>query len=449
MADLKVEHLAYAVTVDGDRRVLADASVVVHGGLITHVDKADRLADISADKVIDGSRLLAMPGMINGHLHISYAHAVRGIFPDDVKDRLAQVFLMQNAMTAEEEHVVTLLGLVEMLTTGTTTFVDPGTTRFPDAVLDAYRVAGCRVMTGEHVTDRDNPVNLPVYETGEAIARLEASIATLDGRLDGRMSAWTMPFSMQYCSPELLQAAKRIADENHTMMTLHHGGGLGKDGSAPTRVLADLNVLGPNVMLSHCMGLTEEEIAIVADTGATVVMCPSTVVKSAGGIADNGRLPELLAAGVPVALGTDSVNSSNFTDLVRSMQLASTVYKDARSDTSLVSPETSVELATRTGALAVGRPDLGALEVGRRADIVLFDTSKPHWRGLTDPVRNLVHSATGDSVHTVLVDGKVTVENGRPTFVDDLWGLIEQVEAAGVRIRSSTGVKHPSGWPVT
>lgn len=449
MTDLKIENLAYAVTVDADRRVLSDASVIVDDGVITHVDKAAALAAVTTDKVIDGSKLLALPGMVNGHLHISYAHAVRGIFPDDVKDRLAQVFLMQTAMTAEEEYAVTLLGLVEMLTTGTTTFVDPGTTRFPDAVFDAYRAAGCRVMTGEHVTDRDNPVNLPVYETSDAIGRLESSVEALDGQLDGRMTAWTMPFSMQFCSPELLQAAKRIADDHNTMMTLHHGGGLGKDGPAPTKVLADLGVLGPNVMLSHCMGLTDEEVAIIADTGTTVVMCPSTVVKSAGGIADNGRLPELLAADVPVALGTDSVNSSNFTDLVRSMQLASTVYKDARADTSLVSPEASVELATRTGALAVGRPDLGVIEVGRQADIVLFDTSRPHWRGLTDPIRNLVHSATGDSVHTVLVDGQVVVENGRATFVDDLWGLIEQVEAAGVRIRAATGITHPSGWPVT
>jgi cytosine/adenosine deaminase-related metal-dependent hydrolase len=90
---------------------------------------------------------------------------------------------------------------------------------------------------------------------------------------------------------------------------------------------------------------------------------------------------------------------------------------------------------------------LGAIEVGRRADLVLFDTSRPHWRGLTDPVRNLVYSATGDSVDTVIVDGRVVVEAGRPTFVDDLWPLIEQVEKAGARIRSTTGIDHPSAWP--
>ncbi len=446
---LKIEHLEFAVTVDAGRRVISDATIHVADGVITAVEKSEALVDLPADRVIDGRRKVATPGFLNGHLHISYAHAVRGIFPDDVQDRLAQVFLMQSAMTAEEEYVTTLLGLTEMLLTGTTTLVDPGTTRFPEATLAAYEAAGCRVMIGEHVTDRANAVNLPVYETADAIGAMQRSVASLDGRLDGRVRAWTMPFSLQVCSGELLQAAKAIADETATMMTLHHGGSMGRSGPSPTRQLADLGVLGPNVVLSHCMGLSDEEVRIIADTGATVVMCPSTVTKSGGGIAEHGRLPELLEAGVAVALGTDSVNSSNFTDLVRVMQLAATVYKDARGDTRLVPPETAVELATRTGAAALGVGDrLGAVEVGRRADIVLFDTARPQWRGLTDPVRNLVHSSSGDSVDTVIVDGRVVVDAGRATFVEDVWALIEDVERAGARIRHATGISHPTSWPI-
>ncbi len=448
MADLKIENLAFAITVDAGRRVIRDAAIVVDDGLITHVDKTEALAAITADKVIEGRRMVAIPGMLNGHLHISYAHAVRGIFPDDVEDRLAQVFLMQASMTPDEEYATTLLGLTEMVMTGTTTLVDPGTTRFPDAVMAAYEAVGCRVITGEQVTDRENPINLPVYETSEAIARIERSVQALHDRLGGRMTAWTMPFSMQVCSPELLVAAKAVADRYATTMTLHHGGAMGRPGPTPTRELADLGVLGPNVVLSHCMGLADEELSIIADTGASVVMCPSTVVKAAGGIGAHGRLPELVEAGVPVALGTDSVNSSNFTDLVRSMHLAATLYKDARADTSLLQPETVLELATRTGATALGMADtVGAIEVGGKADVVLFDTSRPQWRALTDPVRNLVYSATGDSVDTVIIDGRVKVEGGQPTFVQDLWPLIEQVERAGARIRAATGINHPSAWP--
>ena len=449
-ADLKITDIEFLVTVDAERRVIRDGAVVIDGGRFTHVDTTAALADHEAERVIDGRRTVATPGFLNGHLHISYAHAVRGIFPDDVENRLAQVFLMQRAMTGTEERATTLLGVIEALTTGTTAFVDPGTTQFPDEVLDVYEMAGCRVFTGEHVVDRGNPVNLPVSDTAAAIACMEESFEVRHRQLDGRMQTWTMPFSLEVCSTELLVAAKGLADRHATMMTIHHGGAMGRDGPTPTARLADIGVLGPNVVLSHCMGLDDDEIALIAEAGASVVMCPSTVVKSGGGIAANGRLPELLGAGVPVALGTDSVNSSNFIDLVRSMHLAATVYKDARSDTSLIQPETALELATRTGAAALGAGDeLGAIEVGRRADLVLFDATRPQWRGLTDPVRNLVFSATGDSVDTVIVDGRVVVEDKRPTFIDDLWPLISEVEAAGTRIRSATGIDHPSAWPAS
>ena len=305
------------------------------------------------------------------------------------------------------------------------------------------------VVIGEQVTDLENVLNLPVYETEEAIARMDASVATLDGCLDGRMRAWTMPFSLQVCSAELLVAAKRIADEHGTAMTIHHSGGVGHTGPTPTQKLAEIGVLGSNVVLSHAMNLTEADIALIAESGTAVVICPSTVLKNGANTGDGGRLPEFLDAGVPVSLATDSVNSSNFLDMVRCMGLAATIYKDSRGDPSLIPPETALELATRTGAAALQFGEtLGAIEVGRRGDLVLFDTRRPQWRSLTEPVRNLVYSASGDTVDTVIVDGCVVVEGGQACFVDDEWALIQRVEEAGQRIRSTTGISFPSRWPV-
>lgn len=447
-ASVKIDNALYLVTVDADRRVIRDGAVVIVDGRITHVGKASELRAISADRVIDGSEMVVTPGFLNGHMHISYAHPVRGIFADDAQNRLALVFRMQSIMTEEEEYLTTLLGLAELLCGGTTTLVDPGTTKFPEACMAAYEAAGCRVFIGEQVTDIDNTLNLPVYETGAAIERMDTSIKNLDGRLGGRMRAWTMPFSLQVCSPELLVAAKRIADEYGSAMTIHHSGGAGQPGPTPTQRLADIGVLGPNVVLSHAMNLADDDIALLADSGTAVVVCPSTVMKNGANTAMGGRLPEFLDAGVPVSLATDSANSSNYLDMVRCMNLASTVYKDVRADPTLIPPETAVELATLTGAKALQSGDsLGALEVGRRGDAVLFDTRRPQWRSLTDPVRNLVYSASGDSVDTVIVDGRVVVEGGRPTFVDDEWALIQQVEQVGRRIRSETGVSFPSRWP--
>jgi 5-methylthioadenosine/S-adenosylhomocysteine deaminase len=216
----------------------------------------------------------------------------------------------------------------------------------------------------------------------------------------------------------------------------------------PTAQLHALGVLGPSMVLSHAMNLTDAEIDLIAEAGAKAVMCPSTVLKGGGGIREGGRLPELLAAGVDVALGTDSVNSSNYLDMVRAMNLAAVVYKDARQDPSQISAETALELATIRGARALGIDNLvGSIEVGKRADLVLFDTKRAEWRALTNPVRNLVHSASADSVDTVLVDGEVVVESGRPTFTDE-WRLIQAVESHGEQIRDRTGVGWDSVWPI-
>ena len=446
---LKIDNALFVVTVDAERRIIRDGAVVVEDGEITHVGKADDLREVETDRVVDASEMVVTPGFLNGHMHISYAHPVRGIFADEVENRLAHVFRMQSVMTAEEEHATTLLGLVELVKSGTTTIVDPGTTRFPEACLAAYEAAGVKVMIGEQVTDLDNPLNLPVYETKEAVERMRASVESLHGRLDGRVQAWTMPFSLQVCSPELLSAAKSVADEHGTAMTIHHSGGVGVDGPTPTERLADIGVLGPNVVISHGMSLTESDIDLIAGSGTTVAVCPSTVLKNGADTRTGGRLPEFLDAGVPVSLATDSANSSNFLDMVRCMGLAATVYKDARGDTGLIPPETALELATRTGAAALQVGDsLGAIEVGRRGDLVLFDTRRPEWRSLTEPVRNLVYAASGASVDTVVVDGRIVVEAGQATFVDDEWALIQEVEAAGRRIRAETGVDFPSPWPV-
>lgn len=446
---IKIDNAQYVVTVDDRRRIIQDGSVVISDGQITHVGKADQLRHVPADRVLDASGKVVTPGFLNGHMHVSYAHSVRGVFPDDVPQRLKHVFAMQSVMTEEEEYLTTLLGLAELLGTGTTTFVDPGTTKFPEACLAAYEEAGCRVIIGEQVQDLENELNLPVYDTADALERVEASITALDGRLWGRVRAWAMPFSLDFCTPELLIGAKRIADRYGAAMTLHHRGGAKEPGTAPTERLAKLGILGPNVVLSHCMNLTEEEIGIIAASGATVVICPGTVMKGGANTARGGRLPELVDAGVPVSLGTDSVNSSNFSDMVRGMYLAATVYKDVRADRSLIPAETALELATRTGAAALQAGDsLGAIEVGRRGDLVLFDTHRPEWRSLTNPVRNLVYSCTGDSVDTVIVEGRVVVEAGRPCFVDDLWGLIKQVEEVGRRVRRATGTGFPSRWPI-
>src|SRR5712692_7051509 len=179
---LKIENAKYVLTLDGERRIIRDASILAEDGRISRVAKAAELSTLRADRVIDAKRLLVTPGFVNGHMHISYAHAVRGIFPDELASPLVHVFALQDAMTEEEEYLSTLLGVVELLKNGTVGFVDPGSTKFPDACLQAYRDAGIRVILGDCVTDREAPFPLPRYPAAEAIQRTAAFLEKWHGR---------------------------------------------------------------------------------------------------------------------------------------------------------------------------------------------------------------------------------------------------------------------------
>src|SRR5438105_10956663 len=197
---VKIDHARYVLTLDAQRRIIQDGALLIENGRIARVGKAAELATAGADRVIDGRHLVVTPGFVNGHMHISYAHAVRSIFPDDVGSPLPQVFKLQMAMTEEEEYHTTLLGLVELVRNGTVCFLDPGSTKFPDACLQAYEDAGIRVVLGECVTDQPAPWALPRYPAAEAVARTTSFLTKWNGRLDGRIRAWAMPFSYETCS---------------------------------------------------------------------------------------------------------------------------------------------------------------------------------------------------------------------------------------------------------
>src|SRR6059036_308055 len=133
---LKIDNARYVLTVDRERRIIRDGSILIEGGRVSRVGKATTLAGARADRVIDARHLVVTPGFVNGHMHISYAHAVRGIFPDNLGSPLAHVFKLQMAMTEDEEYHTTLLGLVELLKNGTVCFVDPGSTKRPRSEAD-------------------------------------------------------------------------------------------------------------------------------------------------------------------------------------------------------------------------------------------------------------------------------------------------------------------------
>ena len=452
----KINNARYVVTMDPERRIIADGTIVVSGSRITQVGKSDDLAHVPADTVLEAEGMVVTPGFVNGHMHISYAHAVRGLFPDNLgADYLPNVFRLQAAMTPEDEYSTSLLAITELLKYGTTTFVDPGTTSHLDVCLDAYRQAGCRIVVGWNVLDRPNPLNLPIYETDDAIRLTQETIDRYHGALDGLVSAWAMPFSSEFCSADLLRATHAIAESAGSRSTLHFNSGprwtqhcQQEHGCTPTEYLDRCGVLTPAMTLAHCLGISDVEAQLIGERGAAVVMCPTAAIKGGARMTHQGLLPELIKYGAVVGLGTDAGNNSNLLETLRSVYLAAVLYKDGRGDVGIVPAETALELGTIGGAAALGMDDIiGSVEPGKAADLVLFDTRRSEWAALHNPVNSLVYNADGRSVHTVLVNGRVVVQNHRPSFVDEA-ELVAQVQKSGDALIERAAVNFDSRWPI-
>jgi cytosine/adenosine deaminase-related metal-dependent hydrolase len=209
-----------------------------------------------------------------------------------------------------------------------------------------------------------------------------------------------------------------------------------------------MGVLGPRTKLTHMVYVKADDIVRLARRQVKVVHCPTAALKHTKGLGEHGRFPEMLRHGVSVSLGGDSGNGSNHFDMLRLMHLVALFYKDARMDTRVMPPETVLEMATIHGAAALGMErEIGSLEPGKRADLVLYDLDVPEWRPLLDPVNNLVYAATGASVRTVVIDGRVVLDEGRITTIDEteVYRKIETLSRAQI---ARAHLRMAPRWPV-
>ena len=450
---LLIEH-ATIVTMDPERRIYRDGSVLVDGARIVRIGRA---ADVHPsrppDRVIDGRHRLVLPGFVNAHVHLS-EHLNRGVMYDEIPvDRYRPDWLipLYAAITPDEEVGSARLACLEMLRTGTTTFCEAGTLFDVSAVAEAVEQLGMRAILGRWSWDLPGTRGRMKLTTDEALRLNDEMIASLSGRADGRVAAWPLLLGFGTCSERLIRGAHALAGRYGT------GWGMMHYASHPSRKTADtmplarleaLGVLGPRTKLTHMVYVDDDDIARLAALGVKVVHCPTAALKHTKGLTEYGRFPEMLARGVPVALGGDSGNGSNHFDMLRLMHLVALLYKDVRMDVSVMPPETVLEMATLHGAAALGlEHEIGSLEPGKRADLVLYDLDVPEWRPLLDPVNNLVYAATGASVRTVVIDGRVVLDEGRVLTIDER-EVYRHIEDLGRAQIARAGLAVRSKWPV-
>ena len=391
------------------------------------------------------------PGFVDTHVHLS-EHLNRGLLLDDIPvDRYLPDWLipLYSVMTAEDEQHAALLAGIEMIRTGTTTFCEAGTLFDVPAVAEAIERLGMRAILGRWTWDLETGPDRMRQTTGEALRANEQMLEAINSR-DGLVRAWPLLLGFGTCSEALIRGAYALADRfgvGWGMMHLASHPSRRTRDRLPLATLDGWGVLGPRTKLSHMVYLDDADIALLARRSVKVSHCPTAGLKHTKGLAAHARVPEMIAGGVCVSLGGDSGNVSNHFDMLRMMYLVANLYKDARLDVGVMPPETVMEMATRRGAesLLMER-QIGSIEPGKRSDLVFYDRDAPEWRPLLNPLNNLVYAATGSSVRSVMIDGRLVLDEGRITTVDER-AVYERVEVLARRQVERAGLRIESKWP--
>jgi len=411
------------LTMDPHHRVVS-GDVAAIDGAIVHVggNYAPRTNDY---EIVECGDCIVMPGLVQAHVHTCQTLA-RGRADDmELLDWLRTVIwpyeasLDEAAMTASAE-----LAMAELLLGGTTAILDMGTVHHTDAIFAAAERSGIRATIGKAMMDLPDP-QIPTglrETTTSSLDESAALIARWHGQAGGRLRYAYAPRFALSCTDELLREvgvqakARRVgihthASENHGEIALVRQR-FGKDNIV---ALDELGLLGPHTCIAHCIHLSGEERALLAARGAHVCHCPSSNLKLASGIA---QLPELIAAGISVALGADGAPCGNNLDGFLELRLAALLHKPRLGPRTLPAPEV-VRLATRSGANALGLgASIGSLELGKRADVIAVSVDTLHTIPTANPWSAIAYAAQSRDVKHVAVDGKLVVRDAKLLTLD-------------------------------
>jgi cytosine/adenosine deaminase-related metal-dependent hydrolase len=439
-----LEHLDFAFLVDARDTVLRDASMVVEDDRIADLGPAAEVARRHAghafDRTIDGRLHGLVPGFVDSHVHLSETLS-RAVFPDNLNTR-AWVFHWAKPfyahITEEDEYWGALLGITEMLRGGTTCFIDMGSQYDPGITVRAMAQTGIRGITGRHAADNP-PAELPRGWTAEmakhhffadaasALAELERCVKRYDGALDGRVRCWVNIEGKEPCTLELHVGAVKLAERLGVGTTYHLATSIeeakvceGKYGVWPITRIDRAGGLGGNLVIAHGAALRDDEVQLLAARGTKVAFCPCSSFKLGKGATAIGKYPEMAKAGVTVGLGTDGVSAAGNMNLMRQMLLVAGMFKDARLKPDVFGARQALRAATIEGAkAAMWEHEIGSLEVGKKADFVLFDLDHVEWTPYHDPLQALVYSASTASIEQTWVNGVPCYSEGRVHGVDE------------------------------
>jgi len=452
------------VTMNEQNDVVDKGSIVIDGNRITFAGPAEWTPDRPFDQIIDADRMIAMPGMVNSHCH-SPANLVRGMMPSKPLEIWRAYYRASlRDMRDDDFYASALLGGMEMLKNGATTVLDHfagnPSCRFmgAGAAIHAMRDLGLRHVASLTVTDKNYEDTIPL---GQADASLHDEIKRMSANEAKTTQAWLDdceafidafhdpeklttacpgPSAVQRCTDELLKGCAAISRKRRLPLHLHLAETKAQQvqgdsiyGHSLLQHLDALGIVGKNLSCAHSIWIEDNDVELFAQRGATPVHNPASNLRIGSGLA---KVKELLAAGVPVALGTDGAASNDGQNMFDAVRLSALIHNQAGSDfNQWVTPAQALAMATRNGARAFGL-DAGMIAPGKLADIVLLRRDTPAYRPLNDVVNQIAFCENGSNVDTVIVNGEIVVQGGRLTKVDEM-EVLRLAEQSRARLEPS------------
>jgi 5-methylthioadenosine/S-adenosylhomocysteine deaminase len=405
-----------------DRFDIVEGDVSIKDGRIAAI--ASNITE-RHDTVIDARGGYVLPGFIQTHIHLCQT-LFRG-YADDLRlmDWLrTRVWPMEAAHTPATLRAAVRVATTELLASGTTAVLTMETVHDTDVVFEAVAESGLRATIGKCMMDADAEVPRRLHEDTQA--SLDESLALRnrwDGANNGRLHAAFAPRFAVSCTRELLEAVAALSDQHRALVHTHASESRDEiaivneisGGMANIEYLASLKLTSPHLCTAHCVWVDDREQALLAEHDVKVMHCPGSNLKLGSGVAP---VPELRARGITVSLGADGAACNNRLDMFEEMRLAAVLQAARRAPGALPARDV-LGMATRAGARTLGlEHEVGSLEPGKRADLIVVDRDTPHLAPGPDPYSTLVYAARGSDVRTTIVDGEVLVDDFAPQRVD-------------------------------
>jgi 5-methylthioadenosine/S-adenosylhomocysteine deaminase len=413
---------AVILTMDAQNTILKGDVLIVDNVIAAIGENLDEQAEITIDA---GGKVL-LPGFVQTHIHLCQT-LFRGRADDlALIDWLRQkIWPLEAAHDEDSVYYSALLGLGELIRSGTTTILDMETVHYTEAAFRAIEESGMRALSGKVMMDHGTEVPLALQEKTEN--SLQMSVDLLErwhGAANGRIQYAFCPRFVVSCTEELLIGVRDLSEQYKVKVHTHASENLdeialveAERGMRNVIYLDHIGLAKPNLILAHSIWLSDEEKRIIRDRGVKVTHCPGSNMKLASGIA---QVPELMREGIPVGIGADGAPCNNNLDMFQEMRLTAFIQKIQHGPT-VMDARTVLRMATMGGAEVLGmEKEIGSIEVGKFADMQLLDLEDFHVYPSYDAdlFSRVVYAATRGDVHTVFIDGEIVMENKMVITID-------------------------------